>query len=56
LRRSPTGRQGPAIYAPGALALLGHGLAPHDDGDATGAGIETTLEVEFTVEVVKKKE
>jgi acetamidase/formamidase len=44
------------IDAPGALPLLGHGLARHGDGDATGAGIETTLEVEFTVEFVKKKE
>jgi acetamidase/formamidase len=44
------------VYAPGALLFLGHGLARHGDGDVTGTGIETTLDVEFAVEVVKKKE
>ena len=44
------------VYAPGALLFLGHGLARHGDGDVTGTGIETTLDVEFSVEVVKKKE
>jgi acetamidase/formamidase len=43
------------VYAPGALLFLGHGLARHGDGDVTGTGIETTLDVEFSVEVVKKK-
>jgi acetamidase/formamidase len=44
------------VYEPGALLFLGHGLARHGDGDVTGTGIETTLAVEFSVEVVKKKE
>jgi amidase len=44
------------VYAPGALLFLGHGLARHGDGDVAGTGIETTLDVEFSVEVVKKKE
>ncbi len=44
------------VYAPGALLFLGHGLARHGDGDVTGTGIETTLDVEFSVELVKKKE
>ena len=44
------------VYEPGALLFLGHGLARHGDGDVTGTGIETTLDVEFSVEVVKKKE
>jgi amidase len=44
------------VYEPGALLFLGHGLARHGDGDAAGTGIETTLDVEFSVEVVKKKE
>jgi acetamidase/formamidase len=44
------------VYAPGALLYLGHGLARHGDGDVAGTGIETTLDVEFSVEVVKKKE
>jgi acetamidase/formamidase len=44
------------VYEKGALLTLGHGLARHGDGDVTGAGIETTLDVTFSVEVVKKKE
>ncbi len=44
------------VYEPGALLFLGHGLARHGDGDVTGTGIETTLAVEFSVEVIKKKE
>ena len=40
------------VYAPGALLFLGHGLARDGDGDVR-TGIETTLEVEFTVQVVK---
>jgi len=44
------------VYEPGALLFLGHGLARHGDGDVTGTGIETTLDVEFSIEVVKKKE
>jgi amidase len=44
------------VYQPGALLYLGHGLARHGDGDVVGSGIETTLDVVFSVEVVKKKE
>jgi acetamidase/formamidase len=44
------------VYEPGALLFIGHGLARHGDGDVTGTGIETTLAVEFSVEVIKKKE
>ena len=44
------------VNEPGALLSLGHGLARHGDGDVAGAGIETTLDVAFTVELVKKKE
>jgi acetamidase/formamidase len=44
------------VYEKGALLTIGHGLARHGDGDVTGAGIETTLDVVFSVEVVKKKE
>jgi amidase len=44
------------VYEKGALLMLGHGLARHGDGDVTGAGIETTLDVTFSVDVVKKKE
>jgi acetamidase/formamidase len=43
------------VYEKGALLTFAHGLARHGDGDVTGAGIETTLDVTFSVEVVKKK-
>ncbi len=44
------------VYQPGALLFLGHGLARLGDGETTGAGIETSMDVEFSVELVKKKE
>jgi acetamidase/formamidase len=44
------------VYTPGALLFIGHGFAHHGDGDITGTGIETTLDVQFSVEVVKKRE
>jgi amidase len=44
------------VYEKGALLTFSHGLARHGDGDVTGSGIETTLDVAFSVEVVKKKE
>jgi amidase len=43
------------VFQPGALLFLGHGLARKGDGSVTGAGIETPLEVQVRVEVVKKK-
>ena len=44
------------VFRPGALLFLGHGLASGGDGNVTGTGIETSMDVEFSVEVVKKKE
>jgi acetamidase/formamidase len=44
------------VYEKGALLTFSHGLARHGDGDVTGSGIETTLDVTFSVEVVKKKQ
>jgi acetamidase/formamidase len=44
------------VFQPGALLFLGHGHARQTDGDVTGTGIETSLDVELSVEVVKKKE
>jgi amidase len=44
------------VFQSGALLFLGHGHARQADGDVTGTGIETSLDVEFSVEVVKKKE
>jgi acetamidase/formamidase len=44
------------VFQPGALLFLGHGHARQGDGGVTGSGIETSLDVEFSVEVVKKKQ
>jgi acetamidase/formamidase len=43
------------VFEPGALLYLGNGQARHGDGDVTGAGIEASLDIEFSVEVVKRK-
>ena len=43
------------VLRPGALLFLGHGLARKGDGGVTGTGVETPLDVEFSVEVVKRK-
>ena len=44
------------VFQPGALLFLGHGHARQGDGGVTGTGVETSLDVEFSVEVVKKQE
>ena len=44
------------VFHSGALLFLGHGHARQGDGGVTGTGIETSLDVEFSVEVAKKKE
>jgi acetamidase/formamidase len=44
------------VFQKGALLFLGHGHARQGDGDVTGTGVETSMDVEFSVEVVKKKE
>ena len=43
------------VSAPGGLFFLGDVHAAQGDGEIVGTGIETTAEVQFTVEVVKKK-
>ena len=42
------------VYQPGALLFMGDGHALQGDGEPTGTGIETSMAVEFTVEVRKK--
>src|SRR5918995_2297082 len=42
------------VYHPGALLFLGDGHALQADGEPTGTGIETSMDVEFQVEVRKK--
>ncbi len=44
------------VFHPGALLFLGHGHARQGDGAVGGTGVETSLDVEFSVEVVKKQE
>jgi acetamidase/formamidase len=44
------------VFQTGALLFLGPGHARQGDGGVTGTGIETSMDVEFSVEVVKKKE
>jgi amidase len=42
------------VSHPGALLFLGDGHALQADGEPTGTGIETSMDVEFTVEIRKK--
>jgi acetamidase/formamidase len=42
------------VSHPGALLFLGDGHALQADGEPTGTGVETSMDVEFTVEVRKK--
>jgi len=42
------------VYHPGALLFLGDGHALQADGEPTGTGIETSMDVEFTVQVRKR--
>jgi acetamidase/formamidase len=44
------------VFQPGALLFIGHGHARQGDGAVGGTGVETSLDVEFSVEVVKKQE
>jgi len=43
------------VYHQGAYLYLGDGHAQQGDGEGFGAGIETSLDVEFSVRVVKNK-
>jgi amidase len=42
------------VYHPGALLFIGDGHALQGDGEPTGNGIETSMDVEFSVELKKK--
>lgn len=42
------------VYHPGARLFIGDGHALQADGEPTGTGIETSMDVEFKVEVRKK--
>jgi amidase len=43
------------VSEPGALLFLGDGHARQGEGEVAGTGLETSLDVEFSVELVKKK-
>jgi len=43
------------VNEPGALLFLGDGHARQGEGEVAGTGLETSLDVEFTVDLVKKK-
>lgn len=44
------------VYHPGALLFIGDGHALQADGEPLGTGIETSMDVEFTVGLMKKSE
>jgi acetamidase/formamidase len=43
------------VSEPGALLFLGDGHARQGEGEVVGTGLETSMDVEFTVNLVKKK-
>src|SRR5215510_5193499 len=40
------------VYQPGALLFVGDGHAVEGDGELTGDALETSMDVEFTVNVI----
>ena len=43
------------VNEPGALLFLGDGHARMGEGEVVGTGLETSMDVEFTVDVIKKQ-
>jgi len=43
------------VFEPGALLFVGDGHARQGDGEVLGSAIETSLDVEFSVDLIKKK-
>jgi len=50
-------REGTTVYlpvsAPGALLFIGDGHAAQGDGELTGDALETSMDVEFSVDLIK---
>jgi acetamidase/formamidase len=44
-----------AVNEPGALLFLGDGHARQGEGEVAGTGLETSMDVDFTVTLIKKK-
>jgi acetamidase/formamidase len=43
------------VFAPGALLFVGDGHAAQGDGELTGNAIETSMDVEFTVDLIRSQ-
>jgi acetamidase/formamidase len=43
------------VYHPGALLYVGDGHAAQGDGELTGDALETSMDIEFTVDVIESK-
>jgi acetamidase/formamidase len=43
------------VNEPGALLFIGDGHARQGEGEVSGTGLETSMDVEFTVDLIKKK-
>jgi acetamidase/formamidase len=43
------------VFEPGALLMVGDGHAAQGDGELAGAAIETSMDVQLTVNLIKKK-
>ncbi len=43
------------VNEPGALLFMGDGHARQGEGEVAGTGLETSMDVEFTVDLIKKK-
>jgi amidase len=43
------------VFEPGALFMVGDGHAAQGDGEVDGAAIETSMDVQFTVDLIKGK-
>jgi acetamidase/formamidase len=43
------------VYHPGALLFVGDGHAAQGDGELTGDALETSMDIEFTVDVIKNQ-
>jgi acetamidase/formamidase len=41
------------VYQAGAMLTVGDGHALQADGEITGQGLETSMDVEFTVDLIK---
>jgi acetamidase/formamidase len=43
------------IYHPGALLFVGDGHAAQGDGELTGDALETSMDIEFTVDLIRNQ-